>query len=116
MGFYYIIIRSYFSAAHRLTDFLGDEEIHGHNYLVEVFIKEEDIEKKGYQFDFREVEKYLKSILPEHKFLNEIFDFLPTCENVAKYLFYKIKEKYPIKKIRLWENEKYACEYEENSS
>lgn len=115
MGFY-IVIRNYFSAAHRLKDLLGDEEIHGHNYLVEVFIKEEKIERKGYQFDFREVEKYLESILPEHKFLNEIFDFPPTCENIAKYLFYKVKERYPIVKIRLWENERYACEYEEEYS
>ncbi|MCS7249813.1 MAG: 6-carboxytetrahydropterin synthase [candidate division WOR-3 bacterium] len=113
---FYIIIRSNFSAAHRLKELMNDEEIHGHNYLVEVFIKEEKVDKKGYQFDFREVEKFLKSILPEHKFLNEFFDFAPTCENIAKYLFYKIKEKYPIVKIRLWENEKYACEYEEKNS
>ncbi len=113
---FYIIVRSYFSAAHRLKDLEKDEEIHGHNYLVEVFIQEEDISKKGYRFDFREVEKYLKTLLPDHKFLNEIFDFSPTCENIAKYLFYKVKERYPIVKIRLWENEKYACEYEEKSS
>jgi 6-pyruvoyltetrahydropterin/6-carboxytetrahydropterin synthase len=113
---FYLIVRSVFSAAHKLKGLAGDEEVHGHNYQVEVFIKEEKINNFGYQFDFREVEDYLKNILPDHKFLNEIFDFVPTCENIARYLFNKIKEKYPIVKIRVWENEKYACEYEEDTA
>jgi len=46
--------------------------------------------------------------------MNDIYDFSPSAENVAKYLYDKIKEKYPsLQKVVVWETKHGGAEYYE---
>jgi 6-pyruvoyltetrahydropterin/6-carboxytetrahydropterin synthase len=109
------IVKVKFSAAHFLKSYKGKpEEIHGHNYLLEVYISSDKLNDEEITYDFLEVENFLKSLVPDRKFLNELYDFNPTCENLAKFFYKKIKEKYPsLEKVILWETENFGIEYSE---
>ena len=105
-------VREKFSSAHFLKGYKGKcENIHGHNYEVEVRIKVEKLPESGFVYDFVEIKNYLKSILPDHQFLNEIFDFNPTAEELARWIFKKMKEKYPIISVEVWEEKNSSAEY-----
>ncbi len=101
-----IIIKKHFSAAHYLKNYHGKcEQLHGHNYQIVVHISKKQLPKSGMLYDFHEIKDYLSLIIPDHKCLNDIFKFNPTTENLAKYFYYKLKKKYPVTKVEVWENE-----------
>ncbi|MCS7244763.1 MAG: 6-carboxytetrahydropterin synthase [candidate division WOR-3 bacterium] len=112
---YKLIAKVKFSSAHFLRSYKGKpEEIHGHNYVLEVHIKSESLNEEEITYDFLEVEEYIKSIVPDRKFLNKVYNFNPTCENLAKFFFNQIKKRYPnVEKVILWETENFAIEYSE---
>jgi 6-pyruvoyltetrahydropterin/6-carboxytetrahydropterin synthase len=111
---YTIRVRQRFSAAHYLSGYKGKcEAMHGHNYVIEVWLRSNQLKKPGLIYDFIEVKKEIAKILPDHKLLNKIFSFNPTAENLAKYFYDKLKKRYPVLKITIWENEDSAAEYEE---
>ncbi len=110
---YTVRVRQRFSAAHYLRGYQGKcEQIHGHNYQVEVWVKGDKLKKPGLVYDFSELKQAIKKILPDHKLLNQIFTFNPTTENLAKYFFDKLKKKYSVTKVVVWENEDSAAEFE----
>jgi 6-pyruvoyltetrahydropterin/6-carboxytetrahydropterin synthase len=111
---YNIRVRQRFSAAHYLKGYKGKcEEIHGHNYVVEVWISSNKLRKPGLVYDFTVIKREIVKILPDHKLLNKVFPFNPTTENLAKYFYDKLKKKYPVSKVVVWENEDSAAEYQE---
>lgn len=111
---YIIRVRQRFSAAHFLSDYKGKcESIHGHNYIVEVHLRGHKLKKAGLLYDFNEVKEEIKRILPDHQLLNKILGFNPTCENLAKYFYDKLKKNYPVTKVIIWETEDTSAEYEE---
>lgn len=111
---YTIRVRQRFSAAHFLRGYKGKcEAMHGHNYLIEIELRRAKLKKPGLVDDFTEVKKAVAKILPDHKLLNEVFSFNPTAENLAKYFYDKLKKRYPVQKVTIWENEDSAAEYEE---
>jgi 6-pyruvoyltetrahydropterin/6-carboxytetrahydropterin synthase len=75
------------SASHRvLLDQNGDcEEQHGHNWIVTVYCKSETLTKNGMVVDFGEIKRIVHSKL-DHRDLNEVFEFNPTAENMAKWV------------------------------
>ena len=110
-----VIVKEKFSAAHYLESYKGKKEpLHGHNYTVEVYIRSERIDDEGIAYDFHEVKEYLKNILPNYRFLNEIYEFPTTTENIAREIYNKVKQRYPnIEKVIVWENEDMGVEYGE---
>lgn len=110
-----IVVREKFSAAHYLESYRGrPEPLHGHNYMVEVYIASDKLNGEGITIDFLEVKQYLRSILPDRKFLNELYDFPTSAENIAREIFRRMKERYPTTvKVVLWETEDMGVEYEE---
>ena len=94
-----IMIEDRFAAAHQLLGYGGPcENIHGHTWKVQVFLKGQDLGRTGMLFDFKEAKMILKDILKDydHKNLNEIRFFKkdnPTAENIAK----RIHDEYNIK-------------------
>ncbi|MEO0144178.1 MAG: 6-carboxytetrahydropterin synthase [candidate division WOR-3 bacterium] len=110
---YKLIVKVEFSAAHFLRSYKGKpEEIHGHNYVLEVHIKSENLNDEEITYDFLEVKEFLKSLIPDRKFLNELYNFNPTCENLARYFYKEIKKKYPnLEKVVVWETKNFAIEY-----
>ncbi len=104
-----------FNAAHFLTDYHGSPEpLHGHTWEVEVYIEADELDRGGMGVDFIEIDNYLKELLPDYKLLNDVFDFSPSAENVARWLYKELKNKYPtLKKVVVWETENCGAEYVE---
>jgi 6-pyruvoyltetrahydropterin/6-carboxytetrahydropterin synthase len=101
-----------FSAAHRIDGIGGKcEDVHGHNYRVEVAISTAELKKPGMIADFIKVGRKLEGILPDHKMLNEVYSFNPTSENLARRFFDEMSEFYPVSKVTVWETPDSCAEY-----
>lgn len=89
---YELKVIDHFSAAHQLRRFHGEcENLHGHNWKVEVCVASYSLDEKGMVLDFRVVKKHTKEVLSrlDHKFLNELTMFRdqnPSAENIARYI------------------------------
>ena len=78
---YEVTIKKSFSAAHLLKEIGGKcEELHGHNFLVEVSVKAESLNEEGLLIDFRVVKRWTDEVLEalDHKYLNELDYFKNT--------------------------------------
>lgn len=118
------IIKS-FSSAHLLNQIGGKcEELHGHNFKVEVTVAAPDLNECGLLIDFRVVKKWLGVILDQmdHKHLNELSNFAginPSAENIAKYIYGEMKLKakqaeVKVARVKVWESENAAVSYAED--
>lgn len=76
-----------FSAAHRLELNYRSQctQVHGHNWLVTVECRSEQLNENGMVIDFTSIKKKVLDIV-DHKVLNEVFDFNPTAENIARWI------------------------------
>jgi 6-pyruvoyltetrahydropterin/6-carboxytetrahydropterin synthase len=119
---YEITVHSHFSGAHRLRYLHGKcEELHGHNWKVEVSVTSNRLGKEGVVIDFgilkQKVEKVLKTL--DHTYLNDLPYFSgiePSSENIAKYIFDRLKSElkgHPatLKKVIAWESETSSATY-----
>jgi 6-pyruvoyltetrahydropterin/6-carboxytetrahydropterin synthase len=119
---YEITVHSHFSGAHRLRYLHGKcEGLHGHNWKVEVSVVSNRVGKEGVVIDFgilkQKVEKVLKPL--DHTFLNDLPYFSgiePSSENIAKYIFDRLKNELKghqgtLKKVTAWESETSSATY-----
>lgn len=67
---------------------------HGHNAIIEVYCKAEQLNENGMVVDFSEIKRIVKQL--DHRNLNEIFNFPTTAENVAQWLCQQIPSCYKI--------------------
>jgi 6-pyruvoyltetrahydropterin/6-carboxytetrahydropterin synthase len=122
MTMYEITVHSHFSGAHRLRYLHGKcEGLHGHNWKVEVSVVSNRLGKEGVVIDFgilkQKLEKALKPL--DHTFLNDLPYFSeiePSSENIAKYIFNKLKNELKghqgmLKKVIAWESETSSAAY-----
>jgi 6-pyruvoyltetrahydropterin/6-carboxytetrahydropterin synthase len=92
-GFFEIRVEKQFSAAHLLRGYDGDcARIHGHNWIVEGYVKCEALDEIGIGIDFRKVKEALKEVIAglDHRILNEVPAFRevnPTSENLARFVY-----------------------------
>lgn len=90
---YYVSKRMEIAGAHRLrlpyTSKCGN--FHGHNWIVIVYCKSEKLTDYGMIADFAKIKKEVHGRL-DHQNLNELFDFNPTAENMAKWICDKVTE------------------------
>ncbi len=92
-GVYEIKVISDFSAAHLLRNFRGKcENLHGHNWRIEVALRGTRLNQAGLLMDFGEVKQVTHDLLGEidHRCLNDLPSFKdqnPSSENIARYLF-----------------------------
>jgi len=98
-GFFEIYVQTQFSAAHSLKDYPGDcVRVHGHNWLVEAYVKCKELDKIGIGIDFKDVKKAVKEVIQglDHFNLNDLPAFKevnPTSENIAKFLYQELGKK-----------------------
>ena len=112
---YELKIISQFGAAHQLRDFGGKcENLHGHNWKIEVFVTGEKLDNTGLVIDFGVLKKATQKVIEtlDHQFLNEL-DFFqetnPSSENIARYIYEGLEqeighESAKISKVTAWES------------
>jgi 6-pyruvoyltetrahydropterin/6-carboxytetrahydropterin synthase len=119
---YEVTIIKSFSAAHVLENIGGKcEELHGHNFKVEVTVAAPKLNPAGLLIDFRVLKKWLAEILEDidHKYLNDHPSFAginPSAENIAKYISEKMeseakKASVKVSKVKVWESENASVTY-----
>ena len=119
---YEITVLSHFSAAHRLRQLHGQcEELHGHNWKIEVTVVSNRLGKEGVVIDFKILKEKVKKVLSplDHAYLNDLSCFLkrePSSENIAKYVFDQLQgelrhHRVVLKRVSAWESETACASY-----
>ncbi|MBN2809446.1 MAG: 6-carboxytetrahydropterin synthase QueD [Deltaproteobacteria bacterium] len=119
---YELKIETAFAAAHNLLNYCGAcENLHGHNWKIEIYIRGTELDKSGMLIDFKLLKDYTNEILDnlDHTYLNNLPMFAgisPSSELIAQYIFVELEKKLAnpaltVHKIVAWESEKAAAAY-----
>lgn len=109
-----ICVEHTFAAGHALRNYRGKcENVHGHNYRVQVGIEGRELDENGLLFDFAELKKRLRAASEylDHQFLNSLkpFDQInPTAENIAKFLCEEVQKDLGntlVAYVKVWETD-----------
>jgi 6-pyruvoyltetrahydropterin/6-carboxytetrahydropterin synthase len=115
-----VFVEHTFASGHSLRNYHGKcENIHGHNYRVQVAAEGEKLDETGLLLDFAELKQLLRktSDYLDHQFINDLkpFDVLnPSAENMAKFFFEEIQKGLPDSKIswvKVWETDTSCATY-----
>ena len=91
-----VSVEETFAAGHALRNYRGKcENVHGHNYRVQVTVEGEELNSIGLLVDFGDIKKLIRAIVGrlDHQFLNDVppFDAVnPSAENMARYFYDEI--------------------------
>jgi len=115
-----------FSAGHSLRNYHGRcENIHGHNWKVEVAVSGSELDSAGMLVDFIHLKKLLTGIVDrlDHQFLNDVppFDAInPSAENIARYVYEELtkgldgaNDRAPVQlsQVKVWETDDASAVY-----
>jgi len=116
-------IVTYFAAAHQLKMVAKKcENLHGHNWKVEICVAGEALNDAGILVDFGELKQYVAEIMTtlDHKFLNELDYFddhtPPSSENIAMYVANSLQTilsdtEANVTRVTAWESENACATY-----
>jgi len=123
---YEVSIRKSFSAAHTLDIGGKCEDLHGHNFTVDVTVASKNLGSEGLVVDFRILKAWTDDVLEQidHKFLNDLPVFQginPSSENIARFIFNSLAEKtdknnLQLSKVTVWESNTSWATYRGNKS
>jgi len=119
---YHLSILTSFAAAHNLLHYQGDcENLHGHNWKVEVTVSAENLDKSGLGIDFKILKKHTREVMNylDHKYLNDLDAFKnisPSSEQIARFIFEKLErslDEYEVivQKVTVWESDNAYAAY-----
>jgi len=120
---YELKVVTHFAAAHQLKMVAEKcENLHGHNWKVEVFVKGKQLNSAGVLVDFGEIKKKLGEIMArlDHKFLNEQPQFNADCppssENIARFIGTQLQgcindPAVKVSRVSAWESETACATY-----
>ena len=110
-------VLSRFAAAHRLTMVAHQcENLHGHNWKIEVCIAGKTLGEGGVLVDFTIIKKHVRDVINrmDHTYLNELPQFTttpPSSEHLAHYIAEEVqmllpeKERYWVSRVHVWESD-----------
>ena len=113
-----------FSAAHQLRGYQGKcENMHGHNWKVQVSVMAETLNEIDIAIDFHDLKRLAREVIAplDHAYLNDIFPFTeknPSSENMAKWIFDSLKKKITgdnvrVSSVTVWESDTASATYYE---
>ena len=117
-----LTIITQFAAAHHLRNYQGKcEQLHGHNWKLEVFVRAVQLNSAGLVRDFGEMKAATQEVLDglDHKYLNELAPFKvenPSSEHIARYLFHELSRRLndnqvQVSKVSVWESDTACATY-----
>jgi 6-pyruvoyltetrahydropterin/6-carboxytetrahydropterin synthase len=121
---YRLKVHTSFAAAHCLIHYQGDcENLHGHNWKVEVAVIARELDRAGLGIDFKTLKAETNVLLKtlDHKYLNELPPFMelsPSSENIARYLYNELggklnSDNIKVEMVTVWESDFAAASYYE---
>lgn len=115
---YEIKTQAFFAAAHHLLNYEGEcENQHGHNWMVEAYVKGDSLDKSNILIDYKVLKKELNKVLDllDHKDINELPEFdgeSPSSEMIAYFIYTKLKENVvQLSKVSVWETQTSCASY-----
>jgi 6-pyruvoyltetrahydropterin/6-carboxytetrahydropterin synthase len=122
---YELMIETSFSSAHQLRNYMDKcENLHGHNWKVQVHVSADRLNEIGIAIDFHELKRLTNEVTSslDHTFLNDLFPFTeinPSSENIAKWIYDSLKKKINgdhahVTAVTVWESETASATYYED--
>ncbi len=115
---YEIKTQAFFAAAHHLLNYDGEcENQHGHNWMVEAFVRGDNLDKSNILIDYKVLKRELNNVLNilDHKDINELPEFKgesPSSEMIASFIYWRLKEKIvQLNKVSVWETQTSCASY-----
>lgn len=114
-----------FAAAHQLRGYQGKcENMHGHNWRVQVSVVADMLNEIDIAIDFHDLKRMAREVVAplDHAYLNDIFPFTeknPSSENIAKWIYDSMRKKLSSDIIRMasvtvWESDTASATYYED--
>mgnify|MGYP001053275822 FL=1 len=115
-------VTTHFAAAHQLKMVAEKcENMHGHNWKVEVVVAGNRLNEAGVLIDFGELKAHVAGIMSQldHKYLNDLDMFRdgnPSSENIAVFVADTLAEKLwetgtRVRRVTAWESEDACATY-----
>ncbi|MCX8052438.1 MAG: 6-carboxytetrahydropterin synthase QueD [Armatimonadetes bacterium] len=118
---YEITIEDTFDAAHCLREYSGTcRNLHGHTYRVCARFRYTKLDESGIALDFRKAKQALRNVTDylDHTYMNELPEFSvqnPTAENIARFIYCRLKETHPeLASVSVWETATSCATYYED--
>ncbi|MEW6127872.1 MAG: 6-carboxytetrahydropterin synthase QueD [Acidobacteriota bacterium] len=121
---YEVMIIEEFAAAHALRGYKGKcENLHGHNYKIEIVVRGAELDEVGMLVDFVHLKAVTREVIRrlDHQNLNQLPPFdnelNPSAEHLAGYIFHQIAPQVDtpraqVSKVRVWETSTSSATYE----
>jgi 6-pyruvoyltetrahydropterin/6-carboxytetrahydropterin synthase len=119
-----VMIERNFSSAHQLRGYRGKcENLHGHNYRVEIYARGRELDNIGLLVDFGELKTATDEVVAylDHRNINELPPFdeelNPSAENLARYILERVAsqvgdERVQVYKVRCFETPTSVATYQ----
>jgi len=107
-GQFEVMIERNFSSAHQLRGYKGKcENLHGHNYRIEIYARGRELDNIGLLVDFVELKAAADEVVHylDHRNINELEPFVelqPSAENLAKYILERVATKVGDERVQIY--------------
>jgi 6-pyruvoyltetrahydropterin/6-carboxytetrahydropterin synthase len=123
-GQFEVMIERNFSSAHQLRGYKGKcENLHGHNYKIEIYARGRELDNIGLLVDFGELKTAADEVVQylDHRNINELAPFdeelNPSAENLARYILERVSarvgdDRVQVYKVRCFETPTSVATYQ----
>ncbi|HEX8071494.1 MAG TPA: 6-carboxytetrahydropterin synthase QueD [Pyrinomonadaceae bacterium] len=108
-GTFEVMIERNFSSAHQLRGYKGKcENLHGHNYKIEIYARGRELDNIGLLVDFGELKAAADEVVRylDHRNINELPPFdeelNPSAENLARYILERVAAQVGDERVRVY--------------
>jgi 6-pyruvoyltetrahydropterin/6-carboxytetrahydropterin synthase len=108
-GLFEVMIERNFSSAHQLRGYKGKcENLHGHNYKIEIYARGNELDNIGLLVDFGELKTAADEVVAylDHRNINELPPFdeelNPSAENLARYILERVSSRVGDERVRVY--------------
>ncbi len=104
-----VMIERNFSSAHQLRGYRGKcENLHGHNYKIEIYARGRELNHIGLLVDFVELKEAADEVVNflDHRNINELEPFVeelnPSAENLARFILERVARRVGDDRVQIY--------------